>query len=80
MPDPEITPEDHLAALSMVGVQPASAGLYTPDRLDLKLTGESQAADLLVYIHEVHHQSLNDSTAWGAALHVLSALGPRQSW
>ena len=54
------------------------AGSYTPDRLDLALTGESRAADLVVYVHEIHHQGLNDSTAWGAALHVLSALGPRQ--
>lgn len=66
--------EDDLAALSMAGAERSSAGLYTPDRVDLTLTGASQATDLLVYAHEAHHQALNDSTAWGAALHVLSAL------
>jgi hypothetical protein len=59
----------------MAGVARSSTGRYTPDRVDLALTGVSQATDLLVYVHEAHHQALNDSTAWGAALHVTSALG-----
>jgi hypothetical protein len=70
--------DDHLAALTMVGTAGVSHGLYTPDRVDLMLSAGDQSTDLIVYTHEVHHQALNDSTAWGAALHVLSALGPAQ--
>jgi hypothetical protein len=70
--------EGHLAALSMAGSERSSAGQYTPDRVDLTLTGANQPTDLLVYVHEAHHQALNDSTAWGAALHVVSALGKPQ--
>ncbi len=77
VPDPNRPQRDHLAALSVAGTDRASVGFYTPDRLDLTLTGADQATDLVVYVHETHHQVLNDSTAWGAALHVLSALGPR---
>lgn len=62
----------------MAGAERLSSGSYTPDGVDLTLTGASQAADLVVYVHEMHHQGLNDSTSWGAALHILSALGPPQ--
>lgn len=48
--------EGDLAALSMAGAERSSAGLYTPDRVDLTLTGASQPTDLLVYVHETHPQ------------------------
>ena len=58
----------HLARLCLEGS--GSTGRYTPHAFDLRLLGAEQAADHMVYLHEVHHASLNDVTAWGSALHV----------
>jgi hypothetical protein len=65
--------EDHLAALLLTG-DGESGGVYTPERTTLTLRGKDDATHHVVYLHEVHHSGLNDSTAWGAALHVLAAL------
>jgi hypothetical protein len=51
-----------------------STGQYTPHAFDLRLLGTEQAADHIVYLHEVHHAALNDVTAWGTALHVYARL------
>lgn len=69
---------DDLAALSMAGADARSSGSFTPERLELSLNGADSVTDLVVYVHEIHHMALNDSTAWGAALQIFSAVGPRQ--
>ncbi len=66
---------DHLAALAFRG-STGAAGRYRPQRFDLRLTGTDAIADRLAYIHETHHASLNDSTAWGALLHVVARIPP----
>jgi hypothetical protein len=63
---------DHLARLCLEGT--GSSGRYTPHAFDLRLLGTEQAADHIVYLHEVHHGMLNDETAWGTALHVYARL------
>jgi hypothetical protein len=62
----------HLARLCLEGA--GSTGRYTPHGFDLRLLGTEQAADHIVYLHEVHHAALNDVTAWGSALHVYARL------
>ena len=62
----------HLARLCLDGT--GSVGRYTPQGFDLRLLGTQQAADHIVYLHEVHHAALNDVTAWGSALHVYARL------
>ncbi len=69
------TSSDHLAALAFRG-STGAAGRYRPQRFDLRLTGTDEIADRLTYIHETHHASLNDSTAWGALLHVVARIPP----
>ena len=69
--------DDHLTALCMAGTA-ARSGRYTPERATLTLATGEEAGDLVVYLHEVHHAALNDSTAWGVALHVYAALDPPQ--
>jgi hypothetical protein len=68
---------DHLAELCMAGTA-ARSGRYTPQRATLSHATGDQAGDLVVYLHEVHHAALNDSTAWGVALHVYAALDALQ--
>ncbi|MEU8816702.1 hypothetical protein [Actinoplanes sp. NPDC048796] len=63
---------DHLARLCAEGA--GSTGHYTPHSFDLRLLGTRQAADHIVYLHEVHHAALNDVTAWGTVLHVFARL------
>jgi hypothetical protein len=63
---------EHLARLCIEGA--GSTGHYTPHAFDLRLLGTRQAADHIVYLHEVHHAALNDVTAWGTVLHVLTRL------
>lgn len=48
------------------------SGWATPSELRLRLTRTDRAADAFAHIHEVHHLSLNDSTAWGSLLHVVA--------
>jgi hypothetical protein len=70
---------DHLAALMFEGGG-VSHGSYTPERVTLALSGRDELADHVVYLHEVHHRGLNDSTAWGAALQILAELpAPQRS-
>lgn len=66
-------PIDHLAALLLTGPAP-SVGAYTPERVTLTLSGTDRLADHVVYLHEMHHRGLNDSTAWGAALQLFADL------
>jgi hypothetical protein len=66
---------DHLRRLSFDGLN-ASRGSYTPERTELHLLGTDRVQHLVVRMHEAHHIALNDSTAWGTALHVVSRLGP----
>jgi hypothetical protein len=73
MPEDGPPPEDHLAELCFAA-EGASAGAYTPDRTTLTLAGADAATDHVVYLHEIHHAGLNDSTAWGTALHLFAAL------
>jgi hypothetical protein len=63
---------DHLAELMFNGG--SSHGAYTPERVTLTLAGRDQLTDHVVYLHEVHHRGLNDSTAWGVALHLFADL------
>ena len=63
---------DHLARLCFEG--PGSTGRYTPHAYTLRLQGVEQSTDHVVYLHEVHHATLNDVTAWGSALHVYARL------
>lgn len=66
--------DDHLARLAFDGN--GSTGAYTPEGTEIHLGGSDRLEDLVVFLHEAHHASLNDSTAWGAAVHVLARLGP----
>lgn len=75
MADEGPPPIGHLARLSFEGSS-TSAGSYTPQRVDLHLTGHDVVQDVVVRLHEIHHQVLNDATAWGTALHVLARTGP----
>ncbi|MGA4996519.1 hypothetical protein ACPCB7_00670 [Streptomyces arboris] len=63
---------DHLARLCFEGL--GSTGRYTPHAYTLWLQGVDQSTDHVVYLHEVHHATLNDVTAWGSALHVYARL------
>ena len=36
--------------------------------------GTDVTAGRAVHLHEAHHAALNDSTAWGSALHILARL------
>jgi hypothetical protein len=63
---------DHLASLFFNGAGPV--GRYTPERVTLSLPGQDRLADRVVYLHEIHHRGLNDSTAWGAALQIYAEL------
>jgi hypothetical protein len=65
--------DDHLAELMFNGGG-QSHGAYTPERVTLTLAGRDQLTDHVVYLHEVHHRGLNDSTAWGVALHLFADL------
>ncbi len=65
---------DHLRRLSFDG-EGASRGSYTPERTDLHLVGTDRLQHVVVRMHEAHHIALNDSTAWGTALHVVGRLG-----
>ena len=64
---------DHLGRLFFTGDGP-SVGAYTPERVTLSLAGIDSATDHMVFLHEAHHAGLNDSTAWGVALHLFAAL------
>lgn len=46
-----------------------SSGYYLPNGLILSLAGDSEVEHHVTHLHEVYHKSLNDSTAWGSALH-----------
>lgn len=47
----------------------ASSGYYLPNGLTVSLVGDSEAEHHVTHLHELYHKSLNDSTAWGSALH-----------
>ncbi|WP_067905068.1 hypothetical protein [Nocardia vaccinii] len=47
----------------------ASSDYYLPTGLTLSLVGDSEVEHHVTHLHEVYHKSLNDSTAWGSALH-----------
>ncbi|OXR47110.1 hypothetical protein B7C42_00232 [Nocardia cerradoensis] len=47
-----------------------SAGYYLPNGLTLSLAGDSEVEHHVTHLHEVYHKSLNDSTAWGTAMHL----------
>jgi hypothetical protein len=64
---------DHLAELLFTG-EGLSSGSYTPAGYQLRLAGLDETADRVVHAHETHHAALNDSTAWGTALHVYARL------
>lgn len=49
------------------------SGWVTPQEVRLRLTRTDEAADAFAYLHEVHHVSLNDTTAWGTLLHLVAA-------
>ncbi|MEA2361311.1 MAG: hypothetical protein QOD71_456 [Thermoleophilaceae bacterium] len=75
MASADVAGRDHLAQLCFTGVG-GSGGAYTPERVSLSLEGVDPVVDHVVYLHEIHHQGLNDSTAWGSALHVFAGLPP----
>ncbi|WP_033443436.1 hypothetical protein [Saccharothrix sp. NRRL B-16314] len=61
---------DHLAALLFSGDGGVDSGLYHPGRFELRLSGVDQVRHEVVHMHEAHHLTLTDNTAWGAALHL----------
>lgn len=65
--------DDHLTRLCF-GAEVASGGHYTPESFTVRLAGIEQRVDHVVYLHEVHHASLNDMTAWGSLLHLFARL------
>lgn len=69
--------DEHLDDLGFRGFD-APGGRYRPRGFDLRLSGEA-IGDRLTYVHETHHASLNDSTAWGALLHVVARIPPGTS-
>lgn len=62
---------DHLARLLLTG-GPAW-GAYVPQRFELH-SGAAGTDARVVHLHEAHHAALNDSTAWGTALHLLARM------
>lgn len=62
--------DDHLRGSVDEGVE----GAYTPLGFQLRGGGSDTAADALAHVHEAHHGALNDSTAWGSALHITARL------
>lgn len=64
--------DEHLDDLCFSGDGPG--GSYRPQGFELRLSGAESVADRVTYVHETHHASLNDSTAWGALLHVIARL------
>ena len=62
--------DDHLRGSVERGVE----GAYTPLGFQLRGGGGDTAADALAHVHEAHHGALNDSTAWGSALHIAARL------
>lgn len=73
--DAEPADDSHLDDLGFRGFDGAG-GSYRPQGFDLRLSGAETVEDRLTYIHETHHASLNDSTAWGALLHVVARIPP----
>ncbi len=67
---------DHLSRM-FVESEETSEGSYTPERYDVYLRGADSQVDRIVYIHEMHHGALSDSTAWGCILHIYARLGSR---
>jgi hypothetical protein len=70
---PVTADDDHLARLCFEGTGP-SVGRYSPRRSHVRLAGQQETVDSVVYLHEVHHGMLNDSTAWGTLLHLYARL------
>lgn len=64
--------EDHLARLFLVG-DGSAWGSYSPRRFEI-VSGGAESSSRVVHLHEAHHAALNDSTAWGSALHLLARL------
>jgi hypothetical protein len=71
--EPNGPDDDHLAELFFKS-DGASSGRYRPSGFELNLDGTDDVQDDVVFLHEAHHGSLNDSTSWGTALHVYARL------
>ncbi|MFD9735217.1 hypothetical protein [Umezawaea sp. NPDC059074] len=63
---------DHLDALLLSGDRGVDSGLYHPGRFELRLSGSDRVRQEIVHMHEAHHLTLTDNTAWGAALHLVA--------
>jgi hypothetical protein len=63
---------DHLARLFLTG-DGSAWGSYSPERFEVVAGGDGSSSRV-VHLHEAHHAALNDSTAWGSALHLLARL------
>ena len=48
------------------------SGSACNSRIRLNLTRLDRPADTFAQVHELHHRSLNDSTAWGSLLHLVT--------
>lgn len=70
----EERPDDHLRDSLDRGVE----GAYTPFGFHLRGGGVDSTADAVAHVHEAHHGALNDSTAWGTALHLTARLSDRR--
>lgn len=46
-----------------------SYGHYLPGNITINLSGSDTAEHHVTHVHEIHHKTLNDSTAWGSALY-----------
>ncbi|WP_040694349.1 hypothetical protein [Nocardia vinacea] len=53
-----------------------SYGHYRPGDTTLSLAGADTMEHHVTHIHEIHHKALNDSTAWGSALHFAHEYQP----
>ncbi|MGW5216381.1 hypothetical protein ACWEQA_00795 [Nocardia sp. NPDC004085] len=53
-----------------------SYGHYLPGNVTLSLFGVDTVEHHVTHIHEIHHKALNDSTAWGSALHFAHEYQP----
>lgn len=46
-----------------------SYGHYLPGSITLSLSGSDTVEHHVTHVHEIHHKTLNDSTAWGSVLY-----------
>ena len=61
------------ACLLFGGEPQVSEGLYRQSGYELRLRGADTMQHHIVHLHEIHHKSLDDDTAWGALMRIAAA-------